>query len=176
MADEKESFAEEIKVETTEKPAATPPEENSKKEETEPVASVPEETKSAEPAVESKSNEDKPEPTSVVESKPPASTERLRRLPAELVKIKDLRAGMKRVCVAGTVISKNTDLYSFMIDDGEAKVLVLMNDVDRFQKIEISQFVRAFAKIWGEGDEIELQADVVQDFSKIDKELYQKIF
>ena len=63
-----------------------------------------------------------------------------------------------------------------MIDDGEKQVLVLMNDVDRFQKIQVGQFVRVFAKIWGEGDEIELQADIVQDFSKIDKDLYMKLF
>lgn len=104
------------------------------------------------------------------------SPDRFRRAPAQLVKIKELKPEMKRVCVAGTVVSKNDDLYSFLIDDGEGKVLVLTNDADRFKTIEVGQFIRVFAKIWGEGDEIELQADVVQDFSKIDKDLYMKLF
>ncbi len=107
---------------------------------------------------------------------PSEAPERLKRSPAQSVKIKDLNPDMKRVCVAGTVVSKNPELYSFLIDDGNGNVLVLLNDVDRFQKIEVGQFVRVFAKIWGEGDEIELQADVVQDFSKIDKDLYMKLF
>lgn len=120
------------------------------------------------------SNETKQEES--LEESPKEQSERLRRQPAQIVKINELNKDMKRVCVAGTVVSKNNDLYSFMIDDGAGNVLVLMNDVDVFQQIEIGQFVRVFAKIWGEGDEIELQADIVQDFSKIDKDLYMKMF
>lgn len=118
-------------------------------------------------------------PASAASSAPadkPEAPERIRKLPAQIVRISDLKPSMKRVCVAGTVVSKNEELYSFIVDDGAGKVLVLLNDVERFQKIAVGQFVRVFAKIWGEGDEIELQADVVQDFSKIDKELYSKLF
>lgn len=106
----------------------------------------------------------------------PEPADTFKRAPAQIVRIKELNPEMKRVCVAGTIVSKNDELYSFLIDDGDGKVLVLLNDADKFQKLEVGQFVRVFAKIWGEGDEIELQADIVQDFSKIDKDLYMKMF
>ena len=118
------------------------------------------------------SKEDKEEPKKLSAEE----QERLKRQPAQIVKIKDLKSDMKRVCVAGTVVSKNEELYSFMIDDGDGNVLVLMNDMEKFNQVQVGQFIRVFARIWGEGDEIELQADIAQDFSKIDKDLYMKLF
>ena len=35
---------------------------------------------------------------------------------------------------------------------------------------------RALRFVWGQGDEVEIQADIIQDFSKIDKNLFKKIF
>ena len=33
--------------------------------------------------------------------------------------------------------------------------------------------VRVLGKTWGEGDDIEIQSDLIQDFSQLDMELYK---
>lgn len=100
----------------------------------------------------------------------------IRRSPSKPTKIKNLGSTENRVSLVGTVVSKNKDLSSFILDDGEEQVLVLVKKVKDFEELDEGQFVRVLGKIWGEGDEIEIQADVIQDFSKIDKELYLKVF
>ncbi|MBD3263183.1 hypothetical protein GF374_02280 [Candidatus Woesearchaeota archaeon] len=98
----------------------------------------------------------------------------IRRAPCIETKISDLSEG-GRVAVAGTVITKNSEISSFVIDDGEDKVQVLTNNPRDFEKINEGQFIRVLGKVWGGGDEVEIQADVVQDFDKVDKELYKKV-
>ena len=99
----------------------------------------------------------------------------IKRAPAIDTKISDLKEG-HRVAVTGTVVSRNPDISSFILDDGTNKVVVLADNQNDFEKIKEGQFVRAMGKVWGEGDEAEVQADVLQDFSKIDKNLYKKAF
>lgn len=101
----------------------------------------------------------------------------LKRAPAVDVKISQLKENMGRVAIAGTVIGKNSDIGSFMLDDSEASVLVLAptNDPEIFDSIKEGQFVRVLGKVWGAGDEIEIQAEIIQDFSKINKDLYKKV-
>ena len=99
-----------------------------------------------------------------------------KREPSKFVRIKDLQGANvpSRIAVAGTVVSKNEELYSFVIDDGEGTILVITNDAEQFNKIKEGQFIRVLGKIWGEGEEVEIQADVIQDFTKVDPKLYQK--
>lgn len=99
----------------------------------------------------------------------------LRRAPAVPVKISDLKSDMGRVCILGTVVSKNADIGSLVIDDGQASVLVLLSETQYLDKIKEGQTVRVFGKVWGSGNEIELQAELVQDFTKIDRVLYNKV-
>ena len=113
------------------------------------------------------------------ENKPETEKKDFHRTPAVPARIKNLNEGrgdMQRVSIIGTIVSKNTELYSFVLDDGETSVLVLTNNIDEFEKLSEGQFVRVMGKIWGEKEEIEIQAEVVQDFSKINKELYKKVF
>ena len=100
----------------------------------------------------------------------------IKRAPSVPTKIKNLKNAEGRVSILGTVVSKNPDLSSFILDDGEAQVLVLTKRIRDFNDIKEGQLVRVLGKIWGEGDEVEVQADFVQDFSRIDKELYIKLF
>lgn len=102
--------------------------------------------------------------------------ETVRRSPSIPVAIKNLKNKEGKVSVIGTIISKNKDLSSFILDDGQSQVLVLTKRITDFENVKEGQFVRILGKIWGEGDEVEIQADIVQDFSKIDKELYIKLF
>jgi len=99
----------------------------------------------------------------------------IRRAPAIETKLSELSEG-SRVAVAGTVVNKNPEISSFIIDDGETAVQILTNNPSDFEKIKEGQFVRVIGKVWGSGDEVEIQADIVQDFDKIDKELYRKVF
>ncbi|MFH0869260.1 MAG: hypothetical protein V1839_03470 [archaeon] len=101
----------------------------------------------------------------------------LKRAPAVSVRISELKENMGRVAIAGTVIDKNPDIGSFMLDDSESSVLVLAptNDPTLFDAIKEGQFVRVLGKVWGSAGEIEIQAEIIQDFSKIDKELYKKV-
>jgi len=102
----------------------------------------------------------------------------LKRAPAVDMRISALKENMGRVAIAGTVINKNPDIGSFMLDDSQSSVLVLApsNDPEIFEAIKEGQFIRVMGKVWGAGDEIEIQAELIQDFSKINKELYKKVF
>ncbi len=107
----------------------------------------------------------------------PEKKEIIRRAPSVDTKVKDLRTlKTNRVCLIGTVVSKNPELYSFILDDSTGSVLVLLDDLSLFENIKEGQFVRVLGKIFGEGDEIEIQADIVQDFSGIDKELFKQVY
>jgi len=99
--------------------------------------------------------------------------DRPKALPFIPVSVKDVSPKLKKVSIVGTVVSKNPELYSFALDDGEATIIVITNNIDRFNEIKEGQTVRALGSVWGEGDEAEIQADIIQDFSKIDREMYK---
>ena len=100
----------------------------------------------------------------------------IKRAPAISTKIADLPNNQGgRVSVVGTVVSKNADISSFIIDDGETSVLVLANSPYDFDKVKEGQLVRVLGKVWGEGKEVEIQADIIQDFTSVDKELYEEV-
>ena len=99
-----------------------------------------------------------------------------KREPSKPVLIKGLTKDMKRVSLIGTLISKNDSILSFLIDDGTGTVNVINNDADRFGQLREGQIVRVLGRIWGEEDEIEIQGDIVQDFSKLDMNLFKQVF
>lgn len=106
----------------------------------------------------------------------PEQKQIIRRAPAIEVRIKDLKENLGRVSFIGTIISKTAETESFIVDDADARVLVLMNDQPSFERLKEGQYVRVFGKVMGTGDEVEILADFVQDFSKIDRELYKRVF
>lgn len=99
-----------------------------------------------------------------------------KRKPAVFTTVKDLTKDMSRLSLVGTVVSRNPDIFSFMLDDGTGSVNVIMNDVNRFNEVKDGQQVRVFGRIWGEGEDIEIQGDFVQDFSKLDFNMFKKVF
>jgi len=112
------------------------------------------------------------------DSSPEPEKKILKKAPAVNVKISNLQENMGRVAIVGTVINKNPDIGSFMLDDSEKSVIVIApsNDAKSFDSIKEGQFIRVMGKVWGAGDEIEIQAEIIQDFSKIDKKLYQQVY
>jgi uncharacterized protein YdeI (BOF family) len=99
-----------------------------------------------------------------------------KRKPAVFTTVKNLSRDMSRVYLVGMIVSRNTEIFSFMLDDGTGSVNVIMNDVDRFNDLKDNQTIRVFGKIWGEGDDMEIQGDLIQDFSKIDMPLFKQVF
>lgn len=100
----------------------------------------------------------------------------IRRAPAIQVQIKDIKENFGRVSFVGTIVNKNPEINSLIIDDEDSRILVLLNNQWSFDSVKEGQFVRVFGKVMGTGDELEILADFLQDFSKIDKELYKKVF
>src|SRR3990167_999746 len=74
----------------------------------------------------------------------------IRRAPAVPKKISDLKPEMGRVCLAGTIISKNKDIGSFILDDGENKILILTNDPKEFEQLREGTFIRVMGKVRGQ--------------------------
>jgi len=100
----------------------------------------------------------------------------IRRAPAIDLPISKLKENLGRVALLGTVVSKNPELSAFVLDDSKSSILVLANDPRQFESVKEGQTVRVLGKVWGTGNELEIQAEIVQDFSKIDRELYNKVF
>jgi len=95
-----------------------------------------------------------------------------RRLPYIPKKVSDIKQSQGRIAVLGTLVSKDDDNYTFAIDDGEAQVVVILNDMEIFSKLEKGKLVRVLGRIIGTGEEAEILADLTQDFSNVDRELY----
>ena len=97
-----------------------------------------------------------------------------RRTPYVPTRVSKLQEAQGRVAVLGAIVSKDADNFTFVIDDGEAQVLVIINDMNRFNDLAEGKLVRALGRIMGTGVEVEILADIVQDFSGVDRELYTK--
>ena len=79
-----------------------------------------------------------------------------------------------RVKVIGTVIERDAITNSVVIDDGESKVRVLLDETV-FGPAELGKLVRVIGIVAPalEGEGFELRGEILQDFSNLDKELYQ---
>jgi hypothetical protein len=97
-----------------------------------------------------------------------------KRYPFQLAKVSDLSKETKNVAIIGIILSKDSEIQSFIIDDSTGKVNVITNNSAAFGTIEEGKVVRILGKTWGEGEDIEIQSDLIQDFSKIDFNLYKK--
>ena len=89
-------------------------------------------------------------------------------------KISDLNSNIS-VAIAGLIVSKDSEIISFIVEDESGRINVITNNMDSFNGLKEGQFVRVLGKTWGEGDDIELKSDIIQDFSGVDFELYKKL-
>jgi hypothetical protein len=100
--------------------------------------------------------------------------EYMRRLPYVPKSVAALKISQGRIAVLGTLVSKDEDNYTFAIDDGTSQVVVILNDLERFKELAKGVLVRVLGRVVGAGEEAEILADTIQDFSKINIELYNK--
>jgi RPA family protein len=98
-----------------------------------------------------------------------------KRYPFQATKISELTTETKSVTITGVVLSKDTEIQSFIIDDSTGKINVITNNSDAFKTFQEGKVVRVLGKTWGEGDDLEIQSDLIQDFSQLDMELYKKV-
>ncbi|MCD6547550.1 MAG: hypothetical protein J7K22_03290 [Nanoarchaeota archaeon] len=80
-----------------------------------------------------------------------------------------------RVKMIGTVIEKDPVTNSIVIDDGESTIRVLL-DKEVFDEIETGKLIRVIGIVVPalEGESFELKGEIIQDFSKLNPELYAK--
>ncbi len=73
------------------------------------------------------------------------------------------------IAVSGMMISKIES--SFIIDDSTGQLAVLANNVEIIE----NKYIRVFGRLIPSESGFELQADIIQDLSKIDTFLYNKV-
>jgi len=89
--------------------------------------------------------------------------------------ISELKREDTRVKVIGTIIEKDSSTNSIVIDDGKAQLRVLL-DADKFNNIDTGKLVRVIGVVIPplEGETVELKGEIIQDFSKLNQEIYEK--
>ena len=89
--------------------------------------------------------------------------------------ISELTKEDTRVKIVGTIIEKDSSNNSIVIDNGNASIRVLLNQ-ELFEKAAIGKIVRVIGLVVPplQGESVELQGEIVQDFSGLDSELYEK--
>ncbi len=83
--------------------------------------------------------------------------------------IEELKQDDEYICIAGypAVINEN----SLVLDDGKATINVLFNDSIN----KDAKFIKVFGRALSVDGIISIQADFIQDLSKIDTFLYNKV-
>ena len=98
----------------------------------------------------------------------------IRRFPYIETRVSDINRAKGRIAIIGTIVRKDEDNYTFVLNDGKAQVLIITNNTEEFNKLATGKLARVLGKPIGEGTEIEILADIVQDFSSLDKDFYDK--
>lgn len=97
----------------------------------------------------------------------------IRRAPAVLRKIKDILPDDIRVSVYCTVIdSRDMELR---VDDGTAQAVVAFEDPNLFEKVRGLRRIRVFGKPFKDGPRQIISAEIVQDMSKLDTKLLERV-
>ncbi len=93
----------------------------------------------------------------------------MRKAPAVEKDICDIDDDDVRVSVVGTVIRKDPIQYSMIIDDGTGSVTILADKL-----YEVQTIIRVIGRPQKRGEPV-VEADIVQDFTGFDLELYKRV-
>ncbi|MDY6761727.1 MAG: OB-fold nucleic acid binding domain-containing protein [Candidatus Nanohaloarchaea archaeon] len=80
--------------------------------------------------------------------------------------------GDVRVRVLGTVLETRQD--SLMLDDGTGTVEVFA-DADDMEQVQDGQRIRVFGRVMPTADSFEMQAELVQDMTDVDMDMYEEV-
>ena len=78
-----------------------------------------------------------------------------------------------KVKILGFVVDKKED--TFVLDDGSKKIKVFMDNPIMVEKVNVNQLVRVFGSTLPTDEGFEIKADVVQDLSNLNIDLYKKV-
>ena len=78
-----------------------------------------------------------------------------------------------RVKILGFVVDKKDD--TIVLDDGSGKVRVFVDAPELMERVEINRLVKVFGSTLPTEDGFEVKADIVQDLSGLDVNLYKKV-
>lgn len=81
--------------------------------------------------------------------------------------IKDISVSDFKVSVSGVIVSKTEN--SFLLDDSTGQIRISSTTIPNFE------YLRVFGKIMPLETGLELEAEITQDLSKIDKVIYKKV-
>jgi len=79
-----------------------------------------------------------------------------------------------RVSVVGTIVDIDTKSLFFTIDDGTKKVSVILNHESQIKDLKLGKIVRVIGLVVGFEENYELRGEIVQDFTGLNVELYNK--
>ncbi len=91
----------------------------------------------------------------------------IRKQPYQEKFIHDLAKEDFKVAVSGFIVSKST--MSFVLDDGTGELFITCQEVPK------EDFVKVFGIVVPAEKGFELQADIIQDYGKADKNLLKKV-
>jgi len=78
-----------------------------------------------------------------------------------------------KVKIMGFVVDKKDD--TILLDDGSGKVRVFVDAPGMMEEIDINKLIRVFGSTLPTEDGFEIKADVVQDLSDLNIDLYKKV-
>jgi len=83
--------------------------------------------------------------------------------------IKDVNADDKKVAISGYLISKEE--HSIVIDDGSSEIPIFFDQLN----VPNGKYFRIFGRVIPHEEGLQIQADLIQDLSSMDYELYKKM-
>ena len=82
--------------------------------------------------------------------------------------INDITREDRKISISGLIINKEGNLI--FVDDGTGVIAVNIES-----QVPINSFVRVFGYLLHNNDEVQLQANIIQDLSNVNKEAYNKL-
>lgn len=79
-----------------------------------------------------------------------------------------------RVAIIGTIVDIDDKSLFFTLDDGEEKVSVLLNNESQMKTLKLGKRVRVIGIIMGFEDSFEIRGELIQDFTGLNVEYYNK--
>lgn len=81
--------------------------------------------------------------------------------------IKDVTVKDYKVAVSGVIVNRSEN--SFLLDDGTGQLAVISTTIPNYE------YTRVFGKVLPLETGFELQSEIIQDLSKIDKAIHRKV-
>ena len=81
--------------------------------------------------------------------------------------IKNIKKDDFKVAVSGFIVNKKEN--AFVLDDGSGEILVISQEMPK------EDFVKVFGIIMPIDDGLELQAEIIKDYSNVDKNLLKRV-